>query len=94
MAVSCARCYSASANKFVKDPYEVVTPGQIVKVKVIEVDVKRNPLLPDVPTFAEAGIAGMEAGLWYGIVAPSGKRLQAQDKQDAIRGRLKGILGR
>lgn len=33
---------------------------------------KRNPLLPDVPTFAEAGIAGMEAGLWYGIVAPKG----------------------
>jgi tripartite-type tricarboxylate transporter receptor subunit TctC len=31
---------------------------------------KRNPLLPDVPTFAEAGIAGMAAGLWYGIVAP------------------------
>ena len=33
---------------------------------------KRNPLLPDVPTFTEAGFAGMEAGLWYGIVAPKG----------------------
>lgn len=33
---------------------------------------KRNPLLPDVPTFAEAGIGGMEAGLWYGILAPKG----------------------
>jgi len=33
---------------------------------------KRNPLLPDVPTFAEAGVPGMEAGLWYGIVAPKG----------------------
>lgn len=33
---------------------------------------RRNPLLPDVPTFAEAGIAGMEAGLWYGILAPKG----------------------
>ncbi len=33
---------------------------------------KRNPLLPDVPTFAEAGVQGMEAGLWYGIVAPKG----------------------
>lgn len=31
---------------------------------------KRNPLLPNVPTFAESGVAGMEAGLWYGIVAP------------------------
>jgi len=33
---------------------------------------KRNPHLPEVPTFAEAGVAGMEAGLWYGIVAPKG----------------------
>ena len=33
---------SALANKFVKDPHEVVKPGQIVKVKVIEVDVKRQ----------------------------------------------------
>ena len=31
---------------------------------------KRNPLLPNVPTFAEAGVSGMEVGLWYGIVAP------------------------
>src|SRR5687767_6100623 len=31
---------------------------------------KRNPSLPGVPTFAEAGVNGMEAGLWYGIVAP------------------------
>jgi tripartite-type tricarboxylate transporter receptor subunit TctC len=31
---------------------------------------KRNPLLPNVPTFAEAGVSGMETGLWYGIVAP------------------------
>ena len=33
---------------------------------------KRNPLLPDVPTFAEAGVAGMDVALWYGIVAPKG----------------------
>ncbi len=33
---------SALANKFVKDPHEVVKPGQIVTVKVLEVDVKRQ----------------------------------------------------
>ncbi len=33
---------SALADKFVKDPRDVVKTGQIVKVKVIEVDVKRN----------------------------------------------------
>src|SRR5206468_22580 len=29
---------SALANRFVKDPHDVVKPGQIVQVKVIEVD--------------------------------------------------------
>ena len=33
---------SALANKFVKDPHEVVKPGQIVKVKVLSVDVARQ----------------------------------------------------
>jgi uncharacterized protein len=33
---------SALANKFVKDPHEIVKPGQIVKVRVMEVDVKRQ----------------------------------------------------
>ena len=33
---------SALANKFVKAPHEVVKPGQIVKVKVLDVDVKRQ----------------------------------------------------
>ena len=33
---------SALANKFVKDPREVVKTGDIVKVKVMEVDVKRK----------------------------------------------------
>jgi protein Tex len=33
---------SALANKFVKDPHEFVKPGQIVKVKVIDVDVERQ----------------------------------------------------
>lgn len=33
---------SALANKFVKDPHEVVKPGQIVRVKVMDVDVKRQ----------------------------------------------------
>ncbi len=33
---------SALANKFVKDPHEVVKPGQIVTVKVLDVDHKRQ----------------------------------------------------
>jgi uncharacterized protein len=33
---------SALANKFIKDPHEVVKPGQVVKVKVLDIDVKRQ----------------------------------------------------
>ena len=33
---------------------------------------RRNPTLPDMPTFAEAGLPNFEAGSWYGILAPAG----------------------
>jgi tripartite-type tricarboxylate transporter receptor subunit TctC len=31
----------------------------------------RNPVVPDVPTFAELGIKGMEVSLWYGLEGPA-----------------------
>jgi tripartite-type tricarboxylate transporter receptor subunit TctC len=31
---------------------------------------KRTPVLPEVPTIAEAGIAGYDADLWWGLLAP------------------------
>src|SRR6266851_1628126 len=33
---------------------------------------KRNQVLPDVPTIAEAGVPGYEAVNWWGLVAPAG----------------------
>ncbi|CAB3726015.1 hypothetical protein LMG3458_04404 [Achromobacter deleyi] len=33
---------------------------------------KRSPLLPDVPTLAEAGVAGADAATWYSLAAPAG----------------------
>jgi tripartite-type tricarboxylate transporter receptor subunit TctC len=33
---------------------------------------QRSPLLPDVPTIAESGWPGYEAGSWYGLLAPAG----------------------
>jgi tripartite-type tricarboxylate transporter receptor subunit TctC len=33
---------------------------------------KRNPILPDVPTIAEAGVPGYAANNWWGILAPAG----------------------
>src|SRR6185437_10984167 len=33
---------------------------------------KRNPVLPDLPTIAEAGVPGYEANNWWGMLAPAG----------------------
>jgi tripartite-type tricarboxylate transporter receptor subunit TctC len=32
---------------------------------------RRSPLLPDVPTIKEAGVANAQADIWYGILAPA-----------------------
>jgi tripartite-type tricarboxylate transporter receptor subunit TctC len=45
-----------------------VTAG---KLKLIGVtSAKRDPLLPNVPTFAESGLEGYEVEMWYGFFAP------------------------
>ncbi len=33
---------------------------------------RRDPALPDVPTIAEAGVAGYESGVWFGLAVPAG----------------------
>lgn len=38
---------------------------------------RRTPLLPSVPTIAEAGVPGYEVNLWYGLFAPAGTPPQA-----------------
>ena len=62
-----------------------VTPmlnGGKIRVLAITSD-KRSPVLPDVPTMAEAGVTGMEVSAWYGILAPAGTPRPAIDKLNA-----------
>jgi tripartite-type tricarboxylate transporter receptor subunit TctC len=44
---------------------------------------KRSTVLPDVPTVAEAGVAGYEATIWLGIMAPKGTPQAIVDKLNA-----------
>ena len=44
---------------------------------------KRSTVLPDVPTVAEAGVAGYEATIWLGIMAPKGTPQPIVDKLNA-----------
>ena len=52
-------------------------PGQIGSVKSGKLralgvtSAKRSALLPEVPTIAEAGLAGFEVVVWYGVCAPA-----------------------
>ena len=51
------------------------TVAQLVeagKLKIIGVTgARRDPLLPNVPTFAENGLEGYEVEIWYGFFAPA-----------------------
>ena len=50
---------------------------------------QRSPILPDLPTIAEAGVPGYVATNWWGIVAPAGTPAPIVDKlHDAIAGLL------
>src|SRR5271168_5299191 len=50
---------------------------------------KRSPILPDLPTIAEAGVPGYVASNWWGIVVPAGTPQPIVDKlHDTIAGLL------
>jgi tripartite-type tricarboxylate transporter receptor subunit TctC len=44
---------------------------------------KRSPLLPDVPTIAEGGVAGFEYYTWAGIFVPKGTPKAVIDRLNA-----------
>lgn len=49
---------------------------------------KRDPALPDLPTIAEAGVAGYESGVWFGLSVPAAtpRDIVARIAADAIKG--------
>jgi tripartite-type tricarboxylate transporter receptor subunit TctC len=41
---------------------------------------ERSPILPNVPTIAEAGVPGYDTGVWWGVFAPAGLPAAIQAK--------------
>jgi tripartite-type tricarboxylate transporter receptor subunit TctC len=57
----------------VDNPPTVISHIQSGKLRPLAVAAKsRMPLLPNVPTAAEGGVANYEASSWFGIAAPAG----------------------
>ena len=54
------------------NPVEVLAHIRAGRLRALAIaSEKRFPLLPDVPTAAEAGLPGYEASVWWGVVAPA-----------------------
>jgi tripartite-type tricarboxylate transporter receptor subunit TctC len=49
---------------------------------------RRDPSLPDLPTIAEAGVAGYESGVWFGLAVPAGtpREVIARLNAEAVKG--------
>ncbi|MGJ7578688.1 Bug family tripartite tricarboxylate transporter substrate binding protein [Variovorax sp. RHLX14] len=58
---------------FITTPPSVIGHIQTGKLRALAVTSKtRHPMLPDVPTTAEAGLPGFELEAWVGLFAPAG----------------------
>ena len=54
------------------NPLEVLANIKSGRLRALAVaSSKRVPMLPDVPTFTEAGVPGYTASVWWGLVAPA-----------------------
>jgi tripartite-type tricarboxylate transporter receptor subunit TctC len=76
---------SGEITMILGEPATIVGFVKAGRVRAIAVTgAKRAPALPEVPTIAEAGVAGYEATSWNGMLAPAGtpadviKRLNAE----------------
>jgi tripartite-type tricarboxylate transporter receptor subunit TctC len=69
----------------------VAQPWQAGQLRVLGFgSTTRIPEFPDVPTLAESGLPGYEAGSWYGLVAPKATPREIVDKINAEARRVFG----
>jgi tripartite-type tricarboxylate transporter receptor subunit TctC len=55
-----------------------ILDGKLIPLRVSTT--RRSTLLPEVPTIAEAGVAGFDFPFWYGIWVPAGTPIRVVDK--------------
>jgi tripartite-type tricarboxylate transporter receptor subunit TctC len=63
---------AGEVQMMINDLPPAIGPIRAGRLRAIAVaDAKRAQLLPDVPTFAEAGLPGYESLSWFGLLAPA-----------------------
>jgi uncharacterized protein len=70
---------SAMSTKFIKDPHEVVKAGDVVKVKVLEIDLKRQRVALTM-RLADDAAAGNAGGAGAGRTSASGERRPERER--------------
>jgi tripartite-type tricarboxylate transporter receptor subunit TctC len=77
---------------FMFDPVITTAPlvaGKKLKPLAIAAD-KRSPQMPEVPTLAELGVSGVNAGVWFGAVVKTGTTAAVVERlNDAIHQAMK-----
>ena len=75
-----AWCYiSALAEKFVRDPHEVVKAGQVVRVRVLEVDMKRQRVALTMRLTEKPAPAAVRDSARPGAASGSAQRARPRD---------------
>jgi tripartite-type tricarboxylate transporter receptor subunit TctC len=90
----------AGQTQLMFDPLQSVLPQvRAGRLKLLAVSSRtRSPAVPDVPTFAEAGLKNFEATAWWGVFAPAGlpaditKRLNAEINAVASSPEFRAVL--
>jgi tripartite-type tricarboxylate transporter receptor subunit TctC len=70
------------------NPIEVLSNVKAQRLRALAVaSPKRIAMLPDVPTFTEAGVPGYDASVWWGLVAPAKtpKEVVAKLSEEALK---------
>ena len=76
-------------NMYFSAPISVLSFINSGKLKAIAISGEtRSPVLPQVPTFTEAGLPGFDMRFWYGILAPAGTPKDVLDKLSAEIGKI------
>ena len=80
-------------NDLVGGQVQAIFEGQVVllphiksgRVRALAITgMKRDPVLPEVPTFAEAGLPKYDAYFWSGLVAPAGTPAEVIAKLNSV----------